>query len=180
MGLYYHRARYYDPRLGRVISEDPIGFAGGVDFYGYVGNDPVGSRDPLGLVGFQDWGTSYYYKPWDWIVTHNRGNPAPGFSELTLIAECHCTKECGGWRPRLNIHTKTDVYVAEDHRDPQRVRAHEDIHVADFRNIVNQALWEALRLEGQTFGTQWGCETACFFFQVKWHTHFEILRRVRR
>ena len=31
--LYYYRARYYDPRLGRFLSEDPIGFWGGVNFY---------------------------------------------------------------------------------------------------------------------------------------------------
>jgi len=27
-GLYYHRARYYDPAIGSFISEDPVGFAG--------------------------------------------------------------------------------------------------------------------------------------------------------
>jgi RHS repeat-associated protein len=52
IGLYYYRARYYDPRLGRFISEDPIGFAGGVDQYAYVGNQPVNGWDPLGLVDF--------------------------------------------------------------------------------------------------------------------------------
>ncbi|MCU0293268.1 MAG: hypothetical protein MUF10_14965, partial [Thermoanaerobaculaceae bacterium] len=34
-GLYYYRARYLDPKVGRFISEDPIGFAGGVNFYAY-------------------------------------------------------------------------------------------------------------------------------------------------
>jgi RHS repeat-associated protein len=48
-GLYYYRARYLDPKLGRFISEDPIGFAGGVNFYGYVENRPAIGRDPLGL-----------------------------------------------------------------------------------------------------------------------------------
>lgn len=48
-GLYYNRARYYDPRLGRFISEDPIGLAGGINPYAYVGNDPVGYLDPSGL-----------------------------------------------------------------------------------------------------------------------------------
>jgi len=47
--LYYYRARYYDPTIGRFISEDPIGFRGGKNFYAYVGNGPVNLTDPLGL-----------------------------------------------------------------------------------------------------------------------------------
>jgi RHS repeat-associated protein len=34
-GLYYYRARYYDPKIGRFISEDPIRFSGGINFYAY-------------------------------------------------------------------------------------------------------------------------------------------------
>lgn len=49
-GLYYMRARYYDPAMGRWISEDPIGVAGGLNLYQYAGNDPVGRRDPWGLL----------------------------------------------------------------------------------------------------------------------------------
>ena len=47
-GLYYYRARYYDPELGRFISEDPIGFDGGVNFYAYVRNNPLIYNDPTG------------------------------------------------------------------------------------------------------------------------------------
>jgi RHS repeat-associated protein len=50
-GLYYYRARYYDPTVGRFISEDPIGFKGGIDFYAYVKNRPVSFVDPSGLKG---------------------------------------------------------------------------------------------------------------------------------
>jgi RHS repeat-associated protein len=68
-GLYYYRARYYDPRAGRFISKDPIGFGGGdsnlyryadsvgkpliveTNHYRYTSNNPVNRVDPSGL----DW-----------------------------------------------------------------------------------------------------------------------------
>ena len=50
-GLYFYRARYYHPGLGRFISEDPLGYLSGVNFYLYAGSNPVGQRDPSGL----DW-----------------------------------------------------------------------------------------------------------------------------
>lgn len=36
-GLHYNYFRYYDPRLGRYITPDPIGQAGGNNIYGYAG-----------------------------------------------------------------------------------------------------------------------------------------------
>ncbi|TPV94730.1 MAG: RHS repeat protein, partial [Myxococcales bacterium FL481] len=49
-GLFYNRFRYYDPESGGFISEDPIGLAGGLGVYGYVG-DPTGWVDEFGLSG---------------------------------------------------------------------------------------------------------------------------------
>jgi RHS repeat-associated protein len=48
-GLYYMRARYFDPATGRFISEDPVGFDGGGDFYEYSFNEPTTFTDPFGL-----------------------------------------------------------------------------------------------------------------------------------
>jgi RHS repeat-associated protein len=48
--LQFSRARYYDPSTGRFLSEDPIKFDGGVNFYRYVGNDPADYNDPYGLL----------------------------------------------------------------------------------------------------------------------------------
>jgi len=50
-GLAYYRARYYDPRLQRFISEDPLQFgAGDPNFHAYVGNSPTDAVDPSGLI----------------------------------------------------------------------------------------------------------------------------------
>ncbi|UYY57228.1 RHS repeat-associated core domain-containing protein [Sphingomonas sp. S2-65] len=48
-GLHYNRFRYYDPALGRYLTRDPIGIAGGLNLYAYVGNDPINRADPTGL-----------------------------------------------------------------------------------------------------------------------------------
>jgi len=51
-GLYFLRARYYNPIAQRFISPDPIGFFGGqANFYAYVSNQPMNWTDPLGLLG---------------------------------------------------------------------------------------------------------------------------------
>src|SRR5215469_11990327 len=45
----YYRARYYDPTTGRFLSEDPIGFVAGENFYSYVENDSLNFVDSFGL-----------------------------------------------------------------------------------------------------------------------------------
>lgn len=47
--LFNYGFRYYDSRLGRFLNRDPIGEAGGINVYGFVGNDPINHYDYLGL-----------------------------------------------------------------------------------------------------------------------------------
>jgi RHS repeat-associated protein len=57
-GMYYHvpsgdymtRHRIYDPVLARWTTPDPIGEAGGINLFQFVGNDPINNLDPLGLT----------------------------------------------------------------------------------------------------------------------------------
>lgn len=70
-GLYYYRARYYDPMVGRFISRDPLGFFDGpnryayvdsvgkpqTNLYAYTDNNPINFTDPLGLFSWGFGGT---------------------------------------------------------------------------------------------------------------------------
>lgn len=50
-GLYFYRARYYNPQLQRFISEDPIEFGGGdANLYSIAGDEPTDFLDPTGLT----------------------------------------------------------------------------------------------------------------------------------
>jgi RHS repeat-associated protein len=48
-GLHYNRYRYFDPRIGRFLSKDPVGLEGGINVYSYASN-PVEWVDPTGLT----------------------------------------------------------------------------------------------------------------------------------
>ncbi len=48
-GLYHYKSRMYDPKAGRFLQPDPIGYGGGMNMYAYVGGDPVNFTDPMGL-----------------------------------------------------------------------------------------------------------------------------------
>jgi RHS repeat-associated protein len=52
-GLHYNRYRYYDPGVGRFVSQDPIGLRGGSNLFAYAPN-PMGWVDPFGLANTQN------------------------------------------------------------------------------------------------------------------------------
>jgi RHS repeat-associated protein len=70
--LAYYRARYYEPRIGRFINEDPVRILGGLNLYGYVRNNPVNLVDAFGLAP----GDKRYGLPdafWRWAHRHAMG-----------------------------------------------------------------------------------------------------------
>ncbi len=91
-GYYYYTYRYYDPNLQRWLNRDPIQEQGGMNFYGYVGNNPQGKIDSLGLqfpAMFNGWNPYYTPPPntgyatalnnfGDWVGGHQGGDTSYG------------------------------------------------------------------------------------------------------
>ncbi len=50
LGLYYYKARFYSPALGRFLQTDPIGYKDDQNLYAYVGSNSVNRTDPSGLA----------------------------------------------------------------------------------------------------------------------------------
>jgi RHS repeat-associated protein len=70
-GLYYVRARWYDPDVGRFLSEDPLGLEGGVNPYAFAENDPVNLSDPSGLQSCET--TLLQAIPWEVYASDPEG-----------------------------------------------------------------------------------------------------------
>ena len=73
-GLHYNYQRYYDPALGRYLTPDPIGLAGGINLYSYTDQNPINAIDPFGLARYY---ISYTIKSYSAVVV-----PA-GMSKIT-------------------------------------------------------------------------------------------------
>jgi RHS repeat-associated protein len=48
-GWYLMGHRFYAPGQGRFVNRDPMGYGGGINQFGYVGNDPMNGADPSGF-----------------------------------------------------------------------------------------------------------------------------------
>jgi RHS repeat-associated protein len=79
--LYYVRNRWYEPRTGRFVSEDPIGLGGGMNPYSFAAANPIGGFDPSGLEPRRKCKDFTNPDCWTWVL-----------DPIEVTAE-----ECGWW-----------------------------------------------------------------------------------
>ena len=78
-GLYYYRARYYNPYIGRFLQTDPVGYGNGINWYAYCRNNPLNYVDPSGL---------YYITGRRWIL--------PRYWDPKRAAESRISRQLAG------------------------------------------------------------------------------------
>jgi RHS repeat-associated protein len=129
-GLYYYRARYYNPQIGRFISRDPIGYVDSMSLYTYVKNNPIMHVDPSGLMVMIPWGFEFGSSincaslVWNIIkIIHwyNRYNDPRGVTNgdfAHCYMSCRLSQDCRGgaasawslgWAKELN-----DIYIRHE------------------------------------------------------------------
>ena len=103
--LYYYRARYYDPGVGRFTSEDPLGFAAGdVNLNRYVGNGPTNATDPSGLWEWNPF-TWFKWNPFTWYNWGIDWSDAVD-QELAVVQQLNATFG--------TKHTRLDAFTREE------------------------------------------------------------------
>ncbi|MEW6368256.1 MAG: RHS repeat-associated core domain-containing protein [Acidobacteriota bacterium] len=160
------RARYYDPRMGRFLGEDPLSAR---LWYIYAGNDPISYTDPLGLVKFS-WKVQFHpVGGLEGLYRECRGTPPPqnwpwsgeptlrGCVEPRISINCSCEcKEGSCWTPRISIDAVLDVYYLDDNSKYEEMN-----HVILLRAALSHIKERGEQVESQCHATVKACQDSC-------------------
>jgi RHS repeat-associated protein len=146
IGLYYYRARYYDPKIGRFISEDP---SRTLAEYSYVDSNPTTFIDPSGFVRIVPRVT----------VSPTAGDKGKTFLDGAFVMWDCAGGDCGGWKAKFTV--LVNIRMIYSQVCPPWSKRHEQLHVDQF--IANVATWANRFLgpvEFKTFDTWEECNAA--------------------
>jgi len=161
-GLHYNYHRYYDPKLGRYLTPDPIGLEGGINLFVYVASNPLRFFDVNGLV-----------------VTIDPSCPAEKRAEIEqgitrVSAEA---SKCLPNSLKSEVQTKLDnlVVTCDDRQDccghaPQsgnRITISPSAFTVSCGCLESTILHEVIHTTGRDEDTSSGCEVKCFACAVK-------------
>jgi RHS repeat-associated protein len=108
LSLQYNPARYYDPAIGRWLSQDPLAFAAGdSNLSRYVHNDPIGSTDPSGMQALQLQNNWRPFKPavFNWVEAKTVTTLA-----YTLLQGPQAVPGTASEKSQYDIKTTTEHY----------------------------------------------------------------------
>ncbi len=177
-GMSLYGYRFYNPDLGRWVNRDPIGERGGVNVYGFVGNEPVTGIDYLGLFR-TEWRTV--------DIREDRNWGAAAYASWSGVGRCRRVWFSGGCyrfnaefivQPVIRLSVRgsrfwtttrfvpadldiRDAWVANPTYAARRPLAifHEQKHIADFRVWYGEMVGYLRSQHGQVFGTRQVCES---------------------
>jgi RHS repeat-associated protein len=160
--LYYYRARYYDPTVGRFLSQDPLGVE--VNPFSYVGGNPVAYGDSLGLLR-KRFNTDLH------SFSQNKTITGP------LYVYCHCTKQCGDdYLLELEIARRVDIYLNGNASG----RNHEFAHLFQLRRTDLDYIADVRYFDRKSFRTRRQCQAMCdWIYQHLNNKNFDFKRGQR-
>lgn len=127
-GLHYNRFRYYDPDVGRFVSQDPIGLAGGLNLYQYAPN-PLSWVDPLGLAKELTSGSVYRMGS----GTDSNLTPRPGKDTTTGLSTT-IEKPTGKFQTLdVTVLNENGLTVVQDGKNHASVRPADDPDMSKLR-----------------------------------------------
>jgi RHS repeat-associated protein len=100
LGVYYYRARYYAPDIGRFLSDDSLRFGADINFYVYAGNAPTILKDPFGRASIRP------------RTTYHRGGAQTSWCRTDPHVSCVCKD--GGWQAQVTITIDCHINYSGD------------------------------------------------------------------
>jgi uncharacterized protein RhaS with RHS repeats len=157
---------YYNPVEGRWCSRDPIGEAGGVNLYGFVGNDGVATVDSLGRLPVK---VDYEHPtPAGIVPTESAdGDSGTSYPIKEFTCSCDCPKDSDNYYILCKVKFTAEIHLGKNNigTGPMKstwlkVYGHEQRHVLSRVNRVQRIVDEMKTNEGGPFKTQRACDTS--------------------